>query len=924
MHKNDNLLICMFFLFSISYSKPITTKEIKNPFVNKDSIKNNSIQAYKEESAISVIVDDFQVNENTGLYGAEQVHPTLAVDGSGNFIIAWLDTRNGDKDIYAQRYGCDRIAQGANFRVNDDDGIAVQDHPAVAVDNSGNFIITWEDNRNGNNDIFAQRYTSNGEIIGSNFQVNHDIENEAQRLPAIAMNGEGKFVITWDQEYNTDYDIYAQQYKSDGTVDGNNFLVNDEGIWAWQRCPAVAMSDSGNYVITWCDGRNGSSDVYFQLFSSNGLPMGTNYQVKEEIGYHNQGLPAIAIDGAGNFIITWDGFYENDGDVFARRFNSTGEAIGADFQINDNSTNAWQGYPSIAACDSGNFLITWIDDRDGDIGVYAQRFDNSSIALGLNFRINDFNDNVWSYHSWVVTRVAVSDSGNFIISWEEQSNGDSDIFAQYYNKNGIAEDNVILVNEDNGYENQGFPAIAVDGFNNYLITWEDERNGDNDYDIYAQWYNSKNVKQGNNFRVNDDNGKSGQRKPTVAADKAGNFVITWQDERIGAGGIYAQRYKYTGVAVGDNFMVNDGSNSGYGQTPSIAMDGTGNFIITWYKEGYDVSGIYARRFNRFGAALGPEFRVNDTNEKEYNSAPAVAMDSLGNFVITWEKEKDYDFHIYAQRYNCNGEAIGTNFKVSESDGYALNLYTAIEINREGNFIISWQDSRNQNGDIYAQIYNSNGDPLGSNFRVNDDTGSASHTLPDIATDNTGNLIITWTDYRNGFDGDIYAQLFTVNGEKIGANFRINTEVGKYQSYSAVKLINGRIYNTWTSNLTGGTGYNIWANVLNWDNPVNSVEANSGKGNVADNYRLGQNYPNPFNPVTTIEYQLPKDSEVWLCIYNITGALIKTVLMDKQNAGSYHIQWDCRDNSGKSVAGGVYLYQLKTDDFVQCNKMVLLR
>ncbi len=90
------------------------------------------------------------------------------------------------------------------------------------------------------------------------------------------------------------------------------------------------------------------------------------------------------------------------------------------------------------------------------------------------------------------------------------------------------------------------------------------------------------------------------------------------------------------------------------------------------------------------------------------------------------------------------------------------------------------------------------------------------------------------------------------------------------------------------------------------------------------FHLAQNYPNPFNNVTTIEYQLPKDTQVTLRIFNIAGEFVKTLIEEKQTAYYYKIQWDGRDENGNSVAGGLYLYYLKADGFSQSNKMVLIR
>jgi len=100
---------------------------------------------------------------------------------------------------------------------------------------------------------------------------------------------------------------------------------------------------------------------------------------------------------------------------------------------------------------------------------------------------------------------------------------------------------------------------------------------------------------------------------------------------------------------------------------------------------------------------------------------------------------------------------------------------------------------------------------------------------------------------------------------------------------------------------------------------------SQKGSLLpDKYHLAQNYPNPFNPVTTIEYQLPKDSHVIIRIFNITGELVKILIEEEQTAGYHKIQWNGRNENGNSVAGGLYLYHLKADAFSHSNKMIIIR
>ena len=95
-------------------------------------------------------------------------------------------------------------------------------------------------------------------------------------------------------------------------------------------------------------------------------------------------------------------------------------------------------------------------------------------------------------------------------------------------------------------------------------------------------------------------------------------------------------------------------------------------------------------------------------------------------------------------------------------------------------------------------------------------------------------------------------------------------------------------------------------------------------NMPKTYSLQQNYPNPFNPKTTIYYQLPKQSQVTLGIYNILGEKIITLVAKNQSAGYYSVHWDSKDERGNAISNGVYLYILKANEFAQVRKMVLLR
>lgn len=99
---------------------------------------------------------------------------------------------------------------------------------------------------------------------------------------------------------------------------------------------------------------------------------------------------------------------------------------------------------------------------------------------------------------------------------------------------------------------------------------------------------------------------------------------------------------------------------------------------------------------------------------------------------------------------------------------------------------------------------------------------------------------------------------------------------------------------------------------------------SGTARRPEEYMLSQNYPNPFNPATSIRYRLPYAGKVKLGIYDLLGRQVKALVDVEQAAGYYEVKWDGRDDLGREVATGIYLYRIEAGRFVRSRKMVLLR
>ncbi len=97
-----------------------------------------------------------------------------------------------------------------------------------------------------------------------------------------------------------------------------------------------------------------------------------------------------------------------------------------------------------------------------------------------------------------------------------------------------------------------------------------------------------------------------------------------------------------------------------------------------------------------------------------------------------------------------------------------------------------------------------------------------------------------------------------------------------------------------------------------------------KSAVITEYSLKQNFPNPFNPETKIYFELPKQSKVNICIYNILGQKVRNLELSTFNAGSHILNWNGKDNSGSPVPSGTYILRMKAGNFIDTKKMMLVR
>jgi hypothetical protein len=259
--------------------------------------------------------------------------------------------------------------------------------------------------------------------------------------------------------------------------------------------------------------------------------------------------------------------------------------------------------------------------------------------------------------------VASDADGDFVVVSSHNPGGGYDVYARRYNASGIAQGDVFRVNTYTT-SHQAMSTVAMDADGDFVIAWFSELSTNHEHDgLYAQRFNAAGVPQGGEFRP--DNTELGSVRPSIGMAGDGAFVIAWEAYTNDFWDIHARRYNAAGVPQGGIFTVNSYRPNAQ-RSPDVAMNADGSFVIAWWSDGQDGSGlgIYAQRYSSTGAKQGGEFRVN-TVTTGGQSQPKVAINDAGDFVVSWTGPA---YHGFAQRYSADGLPMGGEFPLAGAAG----------------------------------------------------------------------------------------------------------------------------------------------------------------------------------------------------------------------------------------------------------------
>ena len=264
----------------------------------------------------------------------------------------------------------------------------------------------------------------------------------------------------------------------------------------------------------------------------------------------------------------------------------------------------------------------------------------------------------------------------------------------------------------------------------------------------------------------------------------------------------------------------------------------------------------------------------------------------------------------------------------------------VRANSQGSITISDYPSQNQSNDSFVDLLegesclkftNSNGDVCRLHFGVEIPAESKpNYSKPLFPPDFIPILDTRTADSKRYIEdeNDIielrdYTEFVTVSleGDLNGNEYILDILEDLGRTVNESEAINVKM----SYSLTNGDSVQIIINENTANNGNVRMRLRSINNSVIpQKYLLHQNFPNPFNPTTTIHYGIPTVSKVQLIIYDILGREVVTLLNEIKPAGYHQIVWEGKDNFGKSVGSGIYIYKINVGNFQNTKKMVLLK
>jgi len=277
--------------------------------------------------------------------------------------VSWDDYRDDPSypEIYFARIDASGNKIGSDVRITNNTGDSYM--PSL-VWTGTEYGVSWDDNRSGHYEIYFARIDASGKKIGSDIRItNASVFSDWSSLVWTGTN----YGVSWEDNRDGDWEIYFARIDASGTkIDSDVRITNSAGQ---SGEPSLVWREAGNeYGVSWCDERDANREIYFARIDSSGNKIGSDVRITNEITGLSQD-PSLATIGS-EYGVAWDDNRDGNSEMYFARIDSSGNKIGSDIRItNDGGNSVWPSLVSVGTA----YSVSWEDNRDGNSEIYFTR-----------------------------------------------------------------------------------------------------------------------------------------------------------------------------------------------------------------------------------------------------------------------------------------------------------------------------------------------------------------------------------------------------------------------------------------------------------------------------------------------------------------------------------------------------------------------
>ncbi|MET0085235.1 MAG: immunoglobulin-like domain-containing protein, partial [Sedimenticola sp.] len=342
----------------------------------KGSGDSKGIFAQRYDADGNEVGGEERINDTTS---NTQSDPQVTGLSDGGFAITWTSkNQDGNKEaVIAKTFDADGNDTSSEIQVNQYTK-GEQEQPDIASLEDGGFVIVWEtDKQDGSGEaVMGRTFDADGTPQNDEFIVNTYSSGDQDDATVTGL-ADGGFVVAWESK-NQDGDdrgVFAQRFDSDANKAGSEFQVNTETDED-QHEPSITGLANGGFVAVWTsEDQDGSKEgVFGQVYDADGNKVGGELQLNQYES-KDQDTPEVSALSDGGFVVVWES-KDQDGSnegVVAREFDADGSPAGDEFVVNQ-YTSGSQEDPSVAVLDDGSYIVAWDGKGSGDSkGVFARQ-----------------------------------------------------------------------------------------------------------------------------------------------------------------------------------------------------------------------------------------------------------------------------------------------------------------------------------------------------------------------------------------------------------------------------------------------------------------------------------------------------------------------------------------------------------------------